>query len=437
MRALYCGLFVLFFNQVAIAQVDTLFLCDPSDIIQLNAPPNRLGYKWNPRTGLDNPTIPDPIAFPVWNTLYVAEMIGDLIGENLIENADFEQGNIGFESDYPYSERIFTQGLYGVTTSAINLNGIFFSDCPDHTSGDGLMMVVDGSPVEGEKVWCQVVEVKPNTQYAFSTWLASVLGSNPAELQFFINDERLGFPFRAVEEVCQWRQFYQLWNSGDTTLAEICIINRNTDPNGNDFALDDFLFAETEDILYDSTMVIIKDITIGAEVSLLPDCGTSNGQITIAPTGMTGQTAYSIDGGDFQNDPVLENINAGEYTLSVMEQTTAISDFNTCVYDTTLIVSQNRCPVYIPNAIRRGSIRNDRFRIAPHPDFVGKFSTLSIFDRWGGLIYQSSDHETIAAGWNGQTNDQTELTLGVYTYVLEIAYPDGSRQQVTGDINVF
>lgn len=424
-------------TQVSVAQVDTLFLCDPSDVLQLNAPANRAGYKWNPSSSLDNPTIHNPTAFPVHNTLYVAEIIDDLLEDNLIKNPDFELGNTGFESDYPYSERIFTQGLYGVTTSAKELNGIFFSDCPDHTSGDGLMMVVDGSPIEGEQVWCQVVEVKPNTKYAFSTWLASVLDGNPAELQFFINGAPLGFTFKAVEEVCQWRQFYQLWQSGDTTKAEICIINKNTDPNGNDFALDDFLFFEIKDIIYDSTMVIIKDVNIKASVLRSPDCGIANGEIIINPTGVSAQLSYSIDGSIFQNKATIEKVSAGTYDISVREQTSAISDFNTCIYDTTIIVSQNHCPIYIPNAIRRSSARNGLFKLAPHPDFVGTFLSLSIFDRWGGLVYQTNDHDTILAGWNGQTKAQTNLETGVYSYILKVSYPNGEIKQLTGDVTLF
>ena len=436
MKTLCCGLMFFISSQSIIGQIDTLLICDPKDVVELQAPLGRQGYKWTPPYSLDNPTIQNPIAYPVFNTLYVAEMIGEILGENLIKNPDFEEGNVGFESEYPYTDRIFTQGLYGVSQSAKELNGIFFTDCPDHTSGSGLMMVVDGSPIEGTKVWCQTIEIDSNTLYAFSTWLASVLGDNPAELQFTINDEQLGYSFSAVESVCQWRQFYQLWESNDTTLAEICIINKNTDPNGNDFALDDFLFVETEKPTFDSTLVIIEQVNVGAKVTLLPDCGQANGLITINPKGGAGRLSYAIDGLEFQEQQIFKDVSDGWHTLSIKDVTSAISEFNTCVFDTTILVSQNPCPVYIPNVIKRRSLNNGQFFITPHPDFKGTIASLSIYDRWGNLLYQSKDHATIIKGWNGKIQDQTEAPSGVYGYILEFYYPDGRVVQKVGDITL-
>lgn len=54
--------------------------------------------------------------------------------------------------------------------------------------------------------------------------------------------------------------FYDAWNSQDTTRAEICIINQNIDPNGNDFVLDDFAFVELNHIHYDTTVFLIEAI---------------------------------------------------------------------------------------------------------------------------------------------------------------------------------
>lgn len=247
------------------AQIDTVFICDQGDTGQLNAPSGFYAYQWTPTTGLDNPTIPNPNVTQFRPQLYIAKIITDVLGENLIENPDFEAGNTGFESEYIFVESIFIQGVYGVNESAANLNSVFFDDCPDHTTGDGQMMVIDGSPQTGVTVWCQTVEVFPETDYAFSVWLTSVNPSNPADLQFSINDEPLGTSFRASPRVCEWRQFYATWTAPDTSLAEICIVNRNTNPNGNDFALDDFAFFELESIKYDTTQLLIESLFAAKE----------------------------------------------------------------------------------------------------------------------------------------------------------------------------
>jgi len=437
MKTWHFGILLLLISPPISAQLDTLLLCDPSDVVQLYTSQNQLAYSWVPSSSLDNPSIFNPVASPVVSTLYIVEIIDQIIGENLIRNPDFSEGNTGFESEYPYSERIFTQGLYGVTDSAKKLNGIYFTDCPDHTDGSGQMMVVDGSPTAGLKVWCQTVDVKADTQYAFSTWLSSVLGENPAQLQFSINDEPLGFSFTAIEDVCQWRQFYEFWVSQDTTQAEICIVNRNTDPNGNDFALDDFWFVEIGNIFYDSTLVIIEDFQFNGNVIRLPECGKADGVISFSPKGSGGQLSYSTDGITFSNDNVIPDLENESYDFYIKDVTTADSDFNVCIFDTSIVVNQQPCPIYIPNTFSIGSTMNGLFRISPHPEFVGRLLKLSIFDRWGSPIYITEDHDAIIQGWNGKVNNNQDASSGIYSYRLDVVSDDGDQNRYVGDLTIF
>ncbi len=251
------GLLLLLCNSL-MAQIDTVIICNPGDPAQLNARTGPYAYEWTPPIYLDNPTIANPIARPDSTTTFIARIIPASLNNNLIINSDFSDGNMGFFSDYPFVEIINIQGVFGINTSANNLNPIFFEDCPDHTTGTGNMMVVDGSPIANEKVWCQTVPVKQATNYAFSAWLTSVNPQNPAGLQFSINDQIIGNLFRAGNQVCEWRQFFEIWNAGTNSEAEICIVNRNTNPQGNDFALDDFAFYELEEVLFDTTVVIVE-----------------------------------------------------------------------------------------------------------------------------------------------------------------------------------
>lgn len=241
---------------------DTLTICR-GESVQLAADSGFVAYRWVPEQGLSNPNIPDPVAMPQETTTYIVEAI-PAAGQNQINNGDFSEGNFGFTSEYTYSPGANpTQGVYGIFSSANALSPMYFEDCRDHTTqSTGLMMVVDGSPVVGQKVWCKRILTDPNTTYAFTTWLTSILQPNPAALRFSINDEQIGDTFVAGTNNCEWRQFYELWNSGDTTEAEICIVNQNTNPNGNDFALDDFGFFEIGDVVYDTVTVVVHDIPV-------------------------------------------------------------------------------------------------------------------------------------------------------------------------------
>lgn len=198
-------------------------------------------YSWSPTATLSNPNIANPVATPSTTTTYI--LTGYSLGNNVIYNGNFENGNTGFSTNYNYSSNLFPEGNYYISNNP-NLQHSNFSACNDHTPAPGTqMMVVNGAPIAGQNVWCQTVAVVPNTTYAFSTWITSVHPSNPAILQFSVNGALLGSPFTAPGTPCTWLQFYQTWYSGALTSVDICIVNQNIIHNGNDFALDDISFA--------------------------------------------------------------------------------------------------------------------------------------------------------------------------------------------------
>lgn len=169
------------------------------------------------------------------------------MGDNVIANGDFETGNVGFNTEYALGAGggwgpISNEGTYFITnnTSTAHTN---FTSCPDH-SGSGNMMVINGSGVAGLDTWCQTIEVVPNTDYEFSTWIWNFSITEPAELSFSINGVQLGANFSPTSGgSCTWENFFETWNSGTNTSITICIENQNTGTSGNDFALDDITFA--------------------------------------------------------------------------------------------------------------------------------------------------------------------------------------------------
>lgn len=207
--------------------------------VPLNASGGLYTYTWTPAAGLSDSSIANPVATPTQTTSYIVTTqvaSGDMIG-----NGDFSGGNAGFSSDYIYTTDLTPEGTYYVGANP-NTYHSGFSACPDHTTGTGNMMIVNGAGTAGLNVWCQTINVVPNTNYAFTCWVTSVAGGSPAILQFSINGALLSTPFTAPATTCQWQQFYAVWNSGSNTMANICIVNQNTTLGGNDFALDDISF---------------------------------------------------------------------------------------------------------------------------------------------------------------------------------------------------
>ena len=178
---------------------------------------------------------------------------------NLIYNGDFESGNVGFVSSYTYRDSTYNDGtgygalgLEGVYTVVINPISAHsnFSQCADHTTSGKKQMVVNGATVANVNIWSQTVNVVPNTDYQYTYWIQSVVASNPARLQLYINGSPAGPIYQADTPTCSWRQFTYNWNSGSSTSAYLSLVNQNVVGGGNDFALDDIVFrpaCTTED----------------------------------------------------------------------------------------------------------------------------------------------------------------------------------------------
>jgi hypothetical protein len=161
--------------------------------------------------------------------------------ENVI-NGGFEQGNVGFTSEYEYDEGILLyEGLYNVDYDASLHHPDFIG--AGH-GGTGYFMIINGAMESEIKVWTEQISVMPNTCYVFSTWVCTLVEESEAMLQFSINGAQIGNIFMAPEEVNTWQQFYVSWYSGNSTTATITILNQNTVSMGNDFGLDDISFRE-------------------------------------------------------------------------------------------------------------------------------------------------------------------------------------------------
>ncbi|RMD71775.1 MAG: hypothetical protein D6818_07440, partial [Bacteroidetes bacterium] len=199
-----------------------------------------LSFEWQPAAGLSDPYVLQPQAFvsgPASWTLVATTL--DLTA-NAIANGDFEQGNTGFTSDYNYNpSNLAFDGNYTVISSP-SIVYANFPPCVDHTTGMGQMMVVNGGTTPGDRVWCQSVNVSPNTEYVFSAWVSNI---NPLlglpELQLQIDGQPVGGIFSPPATPCNWVEWTQSWTSGSATTVEVCILSQSGAPFGNDFALDD------------------------------------------------------------------------------------------------------------------------------------------------------------------------------------------------------
>ena len=252
-------------NCNSISLVDSLHPC-AGDVVVLSptiiGTDSILSYTWSPATGLSGTTILSPTLTVGTTSGYYHLNVKSLIPFNLVYNGDFSAGNVGFTSSYIYSPPPSTtliEGDYSVYTNPFGVH-TGFTTMGDHTTGTGNMLIVNGGPTPTD-VWCETIPVTPNTDYDFSAWIANcssvTVGPDVPIMQFKINGVLLGVPATISSAPGVWTNFFQVWNSGVSTTATICIYDNNTTSSGNDFAIDDITFQEIC-IAKDSVYIAVK-----------------------------------------------------------------------------------------------------------------------------------------------------------------------------------
>ena len=120
-----------------------------------------------------------------------------VVAGNLIVNGDFTAGNSGFGSGYSFSaaDDCMLPGVYDVVLQPADCHP-YWAPFGDH-SGDGQMMAINGADIANVEVWSETVSVVPETQYYFSTWIASSHPTSPAMLDFSINGTSIGTTWRS------------------------------------------------------------------------------------------------------------------------------------------------------------------------------------------------------------------------------------------------
>lgn len=244
----------------------------PGGSTTLSATGGTGAYTWTanpPDSSITNPNAANQTVSPLVTTTYTVTSGAVSSPVNLIQNGDFSQGDILFTTQYSYvadPNPFGVQAAYSIVTNPAAWFAPFVS-CGDHTTGNGNMMVFDGSvdPTGNVIVWSNSnpIAVLPNTDYTFSYYVASVSPENPARLEVLINGVSQGAPVTAPGATCLWTQVSYDWNSGANTTVDVAIYNRNFASGGNDFALDDIAFNETVTCFYQkSTTVTVSPGTI-------------------------------------------------------------------------------------------------------------------------------------------------------------------------------
>jgi len=216
-----------------------------------------------------------------------------LSGVNLLTNGDFEQGNTGFGSSYVYTTiASSSQGIYNVGPNPQTMNGGFCT-CPDHTNvSPRNQMFIDGATSNGVIAWSQSVSVVPDADYQFSFWVQNLYNTSPAQLQLYVNGVPVGTVSNAPSNVGNpWVQFIYNTNSGNNTVLQLNLINKNLQPTGNDFALDDLVFQQIFAVSSSVNLTVNPTLAVSASITASASPLYSGGAVTFTAVPVNGGTS--------------------------------------------------------------------------------------------------------------------------------------------------
>lgn len=130
------------------------------------------------------------------------------------------------------------------------------------------------------------------------------------------------------------------------------------------------------------------------------------------------------------NDPNIANPTATPQVTTIY--TLLAIDTNQCrQQDSVKITVQTNVPVLIPSAFTpNGDSKNDVFHVA-NMSFQ-KLIEFRVFNRWGQEVFNTTDNNK---GWDGTFRGKAQ-EVGVYNYIIRLAWPDGRQDTYKGDVTL-
>lgn len=401
------------------AEKDTICV---GETIQLSADNEADSYTWQPSGSIVGGTERNPIVSPTTTTTYTLTTI--TLEAELITNGDFEGGDTGFSSDYmlgnggPFGT-LSNEGTYGIGNNPADLHSNFPA-CTDHTSANGNMMVVNGASDPNAQVWCQTITVEPDTDYQFSAWATAMGTENPAQLQFSINGAVLGEIFGLPANPCTWNNFDEIWSSGSSTTAEICILNQNTAPSGNDFAIDDISFQQI--CISEATYTIEVSTPFVAITNSSPiDCNGNSGSAFALASGGIPPYSYAWSNGETTQE--IMNIEDPDIAVTITDSYGCVDSTGMnigqdpmLVLDETMITPTNCGLGNASITLFVGNLQSPFSYSLDNGPFVGDGSSVYTFENIG-----PGEHTVISMDANGCQN--------IFTFTIDTS--EGPEVMIT------
>jgi gliding motility-associated-like protein len=307
---------------------DSLSICsgDTTTIISaISGPDSVISINWSPASGLSTDTGTLTPLLTASSSGYYYVTVKSLTADNLVYNGNFSLGDTGFSTGYAalplYS---CSPGHYDVGTDP----GLYcWAAIGDHTSGAGNMLIVDASTSSGVSFWCQSIAVLPHTSYVFSFWEALLDAPVPI-IDVSVNGVSIDTITTSTSSDT-WVQYKFVWNNTSDTVANICLTDRDTTADGNDFAIDDISLVP---ICTATDSIFVQARYCGCDTLSMPDSVSVCLADTVRLTGVVGGSdsvvsikwspVYGLSTDTGSLDPLLTASSSGYYYLTIKSLST-------------------------------------------------------------------------------------------------------------------
>jgi gliding motility-associated-like protein len=130
-------------------------------------------------------------------------------------------------------------------------------------------------------------------------------------------------------------------------------------------------------------------------------------------------------------DPVATPLQSATYTV-------VVTNLNGCSAQAAVQVLVEKPELFIPNVFSPNFDGiNDEFLIFSATGALQEIRQMRVFTRWGEKLFdaQSIQPNDIHAGWNGTFRGKI-VDVGVYAWMAEVVWADGSAEWLKGDVTV-
>jgi len=364
-----------------------------------------LSYAWSSAGNLNNTQVQNP--YSIINNPATYYLTTTSFSQNLIANPDFELGNTGFYTDYTFCNSdncLWPMGDYGYTVGADASYFLrtYFSG-HDHTTGSGNFLIINGGR-PSLKVWSQTVAVTPGTEYTFVVWMCRLSEYDTSQIRFSINGSMLGEIYKVPAATNRWERVIRTWRSGSQTQARIEITDTRPAELGNDFGIDDIYFGEIFTCTDSVKVTASVDVNLGADTVITPP----DQFLVLAPKDRT-YSQYTWSTGDHSESITVNQ--PGVFWLSATDQ-------EGCTSVDTLLIRNALNFVVFPNSFTPDADGNNDF-FRPLTSNIKSFH-MSVFNRWGQLLFETDHADT---GWNGFIG-QEPCPADVYSFIATYEFLD-------------